>query len=48
MIKNLSELTLLDWRLVTRAKAVPDSDNGANNMVSSVLTKTVSLLTCLK
>ena len=37
---NVSELT--DRRLVTRAEAVPNSNNGADKMVSSVLTKTVS------
>jgi hypothetical protein len=44
MIKNLSELTFLDRRLVTIAIAFPDSYSGANNMVSSLLTKTVSFL----
>jgi hypothetical protein len=38
---NVSELTLLDRRPVTRAKSVPNSDNGAHKMVNSVLTKTV-------
>jgi len=33
-LMNVSELTLLDRRLVTRAKAVPNSDNGADKMVS--------------
>jgi len=42
---NISELT--DRRLVTRAKAVPNSDNGADKVVSSVLTKTVSFTSYL-
>jgi len=41
-LMNVSELTLLDRRLVTRNKAVPNSDNGPDKMFSSVLTKTVS------
>ena len=36
---NVSELTSVDRRLVTRAKAVPNSDIGADKMVSSVLNR---------